>query len=137
MKVDGSCMCGYLSFEADIDPERVMICHCTDCQKTAGAYRTGVLVDVDKFHLLSGTPKVHVKTAESGSRRALSFCPECGTEIHGAHTTNPRTYSLRLGTVRQHAELVPRLQIWARSAMPWTFDLNAIPRVETQPVVKL
>ncbi|WP_441338791.1 GFA family protein [Mesorhizobium sp.] len=30
MKVDGSCHCGTIRFEADIDPERVRICHCTE-----------------------------------------------------------------------------------------------------------
>lgn len=137
MNIDGACMCGYLKYEAEIDPERVMICHCTDCQNSGGAYRTGVLVDVEKFRLISGTPKVYLKTAQSGSARAISFCPECGTQIHGAHAQSPKNYSLRLGTARQRAELVPRLQIWARSAMSWTFDLTGIPKVDTQPNFKL
>ena len=137
MKIDGACMCGYLRYEAEIDPEQVMICHCADCQNSTGAYRTGVLVDIEKFRLLSGTPRVYLKTAESGSTRAISFCPECGTQLHGAHLSNPKNYSLRLGTARQHAELVPRLQIWVRSAMPWTFDLYGIPQIETQPGIEL
>jgi len=29
MKIDGRCHCGYISYEAQIDPEKVMICHCT------------------------------------------------------------------------------------------------------------
>jgi Uncharacterized conserved protein len=36
MRIDGRCHCGYLSFEAEADPEQVSICHCTDCQNGSG-----------------------------------------------------------------------------------------------------
>ena len=43
MKVDGGCHCVYIKYEAEIDPEKVSICHCTDCQTGSGsAYRTNV-----------------------------------------------------------------------------------------------
>ncbi|MEY2736366.1 MAG: hypothetical protein RLZ58_1775, partial [Pseudomonadota bacterium] len=32
MQIDGRCYCGQISFTALIDPERVMACHCSDCQ---------------------------------------------------------------------------------------------------------
>jgi hypothetical protein len=31
MKVTGRCHCGQISFEAEIDPAQVRVCHCTDC----------------------------------------------------------------------------------------------------------
>jgi hypothetical protein len=41
MKIDGRCHCGYITYQAEIDPEKVMICHCTDCQTLSGsAFRT-------------------------------------------------------------------------------------------------
>jgi hypothetical protein len=40
MKVEG---CGQITFEAEINPEAVRICHCTDCQTLTGsAYRVNV-----------------------------------------------------------------------------------------------
>jgi hypothetical protein len=33
MKVDGGCHCGYITYEAEADPEKTTICHCTDCQQ--------------------------------------------------------------------------------------------------------
>ncbi len=32
MNIEGGCHCGALRYEAQIDPEGVGICHCTDCQ---------------------------------------------------------------------------------------------------------
>ena len=36
MHVEGGCHCGYIAYEAEVDPETVSICHCTDCQRMTG-----------------------------------------------------------------------------------------------------
>ena len=80
MKIDGACHCGRISYQAEIDPERVELCHCTDCQTLSGsAFRVVAMTREGTFKLLSGKLKVYVKTGESGAKRAQSFCPECGT----------------------------------------------------------
>jgi hypothetical protein len=38
MYVNGRCHCGAIRLEADIHPKRVVICHCTDCQRHLDAY---------------------------------------------------------------------------------------------------
>src|SRR5690606_36972007 len=83
MKIDGACHCGRVRYEAEIDPAKVVVCHCTDCQTLSGsAFRTVVPAREGTFRLLSGALKIYVKTAESGNRREQAFCPECGTPIH-------------------------------------------------------
>ena len=82
MKIDGGCHCGNITYEADIDPDKVVICHCTDCQTLSGsAFRTVALSREGTFKLRSGEPKIYLKTAQSGAKRQQSFCPECGTPI--------------------------------------------------------
>ena len=71
MRIDGGCHCGYITYEAEADPQRVHICHCTDCQKLSGsAFRTGIRVASDSFRMISGEPTIYVKTAESGRKSA-------------------------------------------------------------------
>ena len=80
MKIDGRCHCGYITYEAEIDPDKTLICHCTDCQTLSGsAFRVVAYTREDAFTLLSGELKAYVKTSESGNKRPQSFCPECGT----------------------------------------------------------
>jgi hypothetical protein len=44
MHIDGACHCGKITYEAEVDPEAVGICHCTDCQTLSGtAFRTVVM----------------------------------------------------------------------------------------------
>jgi hypothetical protein len=126
MKIDGGCHCGRIRYEAEIEPADVVICHCTDCQTLSGsAFRIVVGARKDAFRI-TGEPKVYVKTAESGNRRAQAFCPECGTPLFATAPTNPEVYSIRLGTARQRAELPPRRQIWMRSALSWVGQIAAL-----------
>jgi hypothetical protein len=131
MRIDGGCHCGAITFAAEVDPDKVTVCHCTDCQTLSGsAFRVVVLTD--RFRLLTGEPKIYVKTGESGRKRVQSFCANCGTPIYSADAAAPQVYSIRLGTVRQRAELPPKVQIWCRSALPWTMHLEPVTQVAEQ-----
>ena len=134
MHIDGGCHCGNITYEAEIDPEAVSICHCTDCQHLTGtAYRVNVRVRKEDFKIRGGKPRIYVKTAESGNKRAHAFCPECGTPLYSTSTdSDPQTFGLRVGTARQRAQLPPKRQGWHRSAMSWTKQIDALPKIETQ-----
>lgn len=134
MKVHGSCHCGSVTYEADVDPARVTACHCADCQQLSGApYRVSVPAPRESFRLLKGAPKTYVKTAESGNKRVQAFCAECGAPIYSSSTDpEPPAYSLRVGTLDERADLPPQRQIWCTSAMAWAEDLRAVPQVERQ-----
>lgn len=128
MRIDGGCQCGRITYEAELDPANVGMCHCTDCQALSGApYRASVPVKKADF-TLHGSPTLYVKTAESGNRRAQAFCGTCGSPIYAAAETNPVQFNIRLGGVRQRAQLPPQRQIWCDSALPWSEDIAAIPK---------
>jgi len=133
MQVTGSCHCGAITYRASVDPEQVRLCHCTDCQRFSGsAFRMSVPTVSGTFQFLSGVPKIYVKTADSGTRRAQAFCPDCGSTVYSADETSPTTYSLRVGCLDQRALLKPRRQIWRRSAIAWWADLPEVPAIDTQ-----
>ncbi len=132
MKIDGGCHCGNITYEAEVDPEKAAICHCTDCQSLSGtAFRTVVISLVDAFTLLSGEPKMYAKIGGSGAKRIQAFCPDCGSQIYATSVGDgPKIYGIRLGTVRQRDELPPKRQFWHRSAQKWLADLGAIPTID-------
>ena len=134
MKVEGSCHCAQIAYEADIDPERVNLCNCTDCQMLSGsAFRVSITAPSDAFRLLKGTPKVYVKTADSGKKRRQAFCANCGTPIASSDDIdNPPAYTLRVGCLKQRAQLRPRKQIWCRSALEWAQNVADLPGTARQ-----
>jgi hypothetical protein len=130
MKIHGSCSCGSITFEAEADPEKVSICHCTDCQASSGtAFRTNVPVPGNTFRMLSGAPTIYIKTtAESGNPRAQAFCPGCGSHIYSTTPgEGPKpSYMVRVGVLRERDQLVPKVQNWTRSARPWVTEIGAL-----------
>jgi len=128
MKVEGRCHCGAITYEAIVDPEKVSLCHCTDCQALSGsAFRVTVPVPRDAFTLRSGQPRIYVKTADSGNRRAQAFCADCGSPVYASALGDSPTYSLRVGCLLQRAQLPPKKRIWCDSALAWSIDLHGVP----------
>src|SRR2546423_11634738 len=83
MHVDGACHCGDVTYTAEIDPAKVIICHCTDCQVlSSSAFRMVVLAEKGSFRLLGGKPTIYVKTADSGRKRFNAFLPTGGTQMY-------------------------------------------------------
>jgi hypothetical protein len=135
MKIDGACHCGFITIEGEADPEKVAICHCSDCQTSTGtAFRISIPVPGASFKM-TGQPTTYLKTtADSGNPRLQAFCPRCGTSIY---STTPGdgvqpSYTVRVGMLRQRVELPPRKQIWWRSHRPWVTELAAVPKAEKQ-----
>jgi hypothetical protein len=133
MKIDGACHCGFITIEGEADPDKVQICHCTDCQTgTGSAFRVSIPVPGASFKM-KGQPTAYVKTtADSGRPRVQAFCPRCGSPIY---STTPgegvqAAYMVRVGILRQRDQLVPRRQNWFRSARAWVTALDAIPKNE-------
>ena len=135
MRIDGACHCGNITIEGEADPEKTSVCHCTDCQTgTGSAFRVSVPVPGTSFKM-TGQPANYLKTtSDSGNPRVQAFCPKCGTPIY---STSPGdgvqpVYIVRVGILRQRDQLVPKRQIWFRSARPWVTHLDAVPSVEKQ-----
>ena len=128
MKIEGQCHCGAIAYEAHVNPAKAALCQCTDCQTLSGSpFRASVPARPEDFHLLRGEPKIYVKTADSGKKRAQAFCATCGSPIYATEADNPKFYNLRLGAVKQREEIVPARQIWRNSSLEWAQDIRAIP----------
>jgi len=132
MLIDGACHCGAVTFTAEIDPDRVMVCHCTDCQVLSGApFRAVVAAPIETL-TVRGTTRSYVKVAQSSNRRAQVFCPDCATPLWATAPENATSVVIRLGCVRQRAQLRPTVQIWQHSALPWLAELALVPGTPEQ-----
>lgn len=132
MQVDGACHCGKITFSAQADPNYAVLCHCRDCQIMSGApYRSILPVKELAYKLLSGDPKIYFKVGDSGNRRELAFCGDCGSHIYATSVVEDvprgeRILGLRTGMLAQVAELSPKRQVWCDSKIDWAQNLLAL-----------
>lgn len=135
MKIEGQCHCGAVAYEAEVQPGSMTVCHCNDCQTHSGsAFRANIPAPASGFRLTRGTPRTYVKTADSGARRLLAFCEDCGTPLYACAEENPTAYSLRIGAIRQrHALGTPKRQIWTRRRLAWVPSPDGVESFDGQP----
>ena len=126
MKITGKCHCGNQTYIATVDPEKVAVCHCTDCQSISGSpFRWIAVVPEDDFKLLSGEPKTYRKIADSGDVSLQVFCPDCASPLYSTvDKEGPRNFNIRLGTANERDQLRPKVQIWHCSAQSWATSIE-------------
>ncbi len=74
----GSCHCGAIAFEADLDlTAGTGKCNCSICMKTRN---WGVIVPPDRFRLTRGAERLARYTFGTGAA-AHRFCPVCGVHL--------------------------------------------------------
>ena len=130
MKVDGCCHCGAVSYDAEIDPDQVVICHCTDCQTFSSApYRVSVFGVPSQNVRIEGSPKIYVKTGGSGRKVLVAFCGDCGTALYSTKSETKGPLNLRIGAIKQRRELIPKMQGFCGSAMPWAMSIDGIHKI--------
>jgi hypothetical protein len=132
MQVNGACHCGEITFTAEAEANFCVICHCRDCQVMSGApYRSILPVKESGVNLVSGKLKLYHKTGDSGNRRELAFCGDCGTHVYATSVVEDvplgqRMLGLRTGMLAEVADLPPQKEVWCESKVDWAQDLLAL-----------
>jgi hypothetical protein len=127
MNIDGQCHCGRVTYQADIDPERVSICHCTDCQRLTGSPYLTVICSADQIRMTGHAAKIYARTGDNGRTHFQHFCGECGSPLFTSGEGGPNDWGIRWGSIRQRGQLRPKRQIWCRSAVPWASEIEGLP----------
>jgi hypothetical protein len=118
-KLEGSCMCGQISYDSDAEPAMTAVCHCVDCQKQSGT----------AFSIVVGLPRDQLKvngnlaifTTRGGSGEAVNrhFWGTCGSPICSQVDAMPDILFIKAGTLEDTSWLQPQLEFWCDSAQSW------------------
>ena len=135
-RLSGRCMCGRVTYTTSAPPATpVIVCHCVDCQRQTGsAYTTVVGVRADRLTVSGDTLSSYATVGEDhGSQTVRSFCSGCGSPIvtHGAYDG---LAFIKVGTLDDPSWAKPEVEIWRRSAPPWTPAFPGTQVFERDPV---
>jgi hypothetical protein len=119
--IEATCQCGQVSYILTKPPQKVIACHCTECQKLAsGPFSVSVIIDADTV-VFRGEMKEWSRPADSGNRNHAKFCPDCGNRIYHYSPNDPLTIKLKLKPVRlsDNSLWQPTAHIWLSEKQDW------------------
>ncbi|KAJ6087354.1 hypothetical protein PENARI_c006G12084 [Penicillium arizonense] len=100
MTLTGSCMCGGVTYAAEVDKYLSALCHCTDCQKwTGGAFTSNAVVPRTSVKVTKGTTSSYDAIGASGKINKHFFCPTCGSSLYTEIEIMPEMTCIKAGTL--------------------------------------
>lgn len=115
----GGCQCGSVRYECIEQPVELYVCHCNECRKqSASAFGISFIVPRAGFHLLSGTPRIWSRDADSGRKVECAFCAECGSRLWHQSSHNSVSISVKGGSLDEPVDISHAVHIWTSSKLP-------------------
>ena len=132
--LEGGCQCGAIRYEVVGAPLRLVVCHCTDCQRqSSSAFGMTMVVNEDAFRLNKGALKTYASKSAAGRAKLGAFCPDCGTRIYHQTEWRKGKLSVKPGTLEDTSWLKPDMHLWTRNKQPWVIIPDGVEVFETQP----
>ena len=116
----GGCLCGAIRYDVLLPLEKLVHCHCTDCQKASGAGASAnAVLPTGKLRFTQGEPKIFSKRVDSGNTLHRGFCGNCGSPIYPRRDHLPDITVLKVGSLDDSDGLSIAMSIWMKSRRPW------------------
>ena len=124
----GGCACGAIRYEFSGAPEASFACHCTTCQRQAGAPMMLYFIanESDGFRFTQGQPKPYT----SSEKAQRHFCADCGTPIFFQYNDTPGRFVVSQGTLDQPNALPPMVHIQTADSPEWYSINDGAPQFE-------
>lgn len=114
--INGSCLCGAVTYEISGAVGNIVHCHCKTCRKAHGSAFSSVAAVLDNdFTLLS---KDSLKSYESSAGKHRYFCSDCGSQIYAKRENTPHII-LRLGCLDDDIDSIEKAHIWVSEKAKW------------------
>jgi hypothetical protein len=98
----------------------MVTCHCRHCQQAGGsAHAPTLIVSRAALRLLSGSPAVYERSADSGNRARREFCADCGSPLFASSSARPERVGIRAGSLDDPSRFRPTRAVFTSSAQPW------------------
>ncbi|HWK41959.1 MAG TPA: GFA family protein [Croceibacterium sp.] len=128
----GGCRCGAIRYQARVDdPTRHALCHCEDCQRSAGAPAVAWLaVPKESFAVTQG--EAVRWDGDGGAERY--FCGTCGTGLYYFNEeVLPGVADIQSATLDDTETWQPGAQIQCADRLGYMAKLGEMPEFERYP----
>jgi hypothetical protein len=131
MAITGGCQCGAIRYELTAPPDRVGLCHCRDCQLSAGAPMVSwAVMPAERLVITQGRPV----TVNSSGETFRRFCGTCGTGLfYGNETFLPGLVDVQSITLDDPSAFPPSAHIQTAEQPGWAANLHSLPSFARYP----
>ncbi len=117
--INGSCLCGKVTYEIHGPFKIFQYCHCSRCRKfTGSAHASNLFVPPDQFKWLSGEDQIGRFEHPTAKYFATTFCKNCGSSMPWA-TKGGKNIIVTAGTLDTDPGIKPSQSIFWDSNAPW------------------
>ena len=125
--VTGACLCGNLRFTAQLPTLWVAHCHCTLCQKNAGAaFVTWAGFNENDVQIDDSNHGLSWYSATENAYRG--FCGQCGSTLFFKSARWPGELHIPVVNIHQPLDRLPQIHVYWDSHQPWIQLSDALPK---------
>lgn len=131
MAITGGCQCGAIRYELSAAPDRVSVCHCRDCQLSAGAPMVSwAVMPAEQLTITRGEPVTFNSSGDSFRR----FCGRCGSGLFYVNETYlPGLVDVQSVTLDDPSAFVPGAHVQTAEQPIWAASLHSMPAFTRYP----
>ncbi|MEQ9506575.1 MAG: GFA family protein [Hyphomonas sp.] len=131
MAITGGCQCGAIRYELSAAPDRVSICHCRDCQLSAGAPMVAwAMMPAGNLKITQGAPTTVNSSGDSYRR----FCGKCGTGLFYVNETFlPGLVDVQSITLDDPSAFPPDAQVQTQEQPAWSAHIHTMQAFRRYP----
>ena len=127
--IEGSCLCGKVSYKFDGEITEIAMCHCSLCrQAQGGAFATNSPVDASKLRF-SGEEFIG-EFLEAEKNKIRAFCKNCGSPLYSMQKELPKIKRLRIGAITTPFKCENKYHIFSSSKASWHSISDEYPQFE-------
>lgn len=133
-KINGSCLCGEVSYEFSGPVKVFQYCHCSRCQKfTGSAHASNIIIEPSQFKWTRGEESVGRFELPDAKHFATSFCKKCGSSLPWLAQSG-RGVIIPAGTLDEDPKIRPVQNLYLSSKAPWYEDPECLLKYDELPV---
>lgn len=130
--VEGSCLCGNIKYQVEINPGQIFNCHCKYCRKAHGAdYATLAIANASTLILMDEKGLLKEHQNDIGGIRA--FCSECASRLFNYAPDKNIYFSVTLSTIDTPINYKPVAHANTESKASWCVPYEGIPQFSGLP----
>lgn len=115
-RATGGCLCGAIRYAVWGTPDQVLVCHCPDCRRAAGAQSVAwLLMRTGAFAISRGTPAPF----HSSPGVTRTFCSDCGTTISWERADDPDRIDVTVGSLDDPERFPPEKAVYRTHRISW------------------